>query len=61
MLLTRYYPFAGEVINNSHIECNDSGVYFVEARVNHSLEEFLLQPDDHKVDWPFHELDTQDC
>lgn len=31
MLLTQYYPFAGEVINNSHIECNDSGVYFVEA------------------------------
>ncbi|GJV67034.1 stemmadenine O-acetyltransferase [Tanacetum coccineum] len=48
-LLTRYYPFAGEIKNNLHIECNDTGVYFVEARVNHTLIEFLRQPDDDKV------------
>ncbi|KAI3504016.1 hypothetical protein L1887_32560 [Cichorium endivia] len=48
-LLTLYYPFAGEIMDNFHIECNDRGVYFVEARVNQTLEEFLHQPDDEKV------------
>lgn len=48
-LLTQYYPFAGEITNNFHIDCNDKGVYFVEARVNETLEQFLGQPDDVKV------------
>lgn len=48
-LLTRYYPFAGEINDNLHIECNDKGVYFIEARVNQTLHEFLRHPDDQKV------------
>ncbi|PWA71359.1 transferase, Chloramphenicol acetyltransferase-like domain protein [Artemisia annua] len=48
-ILTRYYPFAGEINDNCHIECNDKGVYFIEARVNQTLEEFLCQPDDQKI------------
>nr|GEU72879.1 vinorine synthase-like [Tanacetum cinerariifolium] len=48
-ILTRFYPIAGEVKNNLHIECNDKGVNFLEARVNQSLKEFLRHPDDEKV------------
>ncbi|GJQ91495.1 putative vinorine synthase [Tanacetum coccineum] len=48
-ILTRFYPIAGEVKNNLHIECNDKGVNFIEARVNQSLKEFLHQPHDEKV------------
>nr|GEU72881.1 hypothetical protein [Tanacetum cinerariifolium] len=38
-----------EVKNNLHIECNDKGVNFIEARINQSLKEFLHQPHDEKV------------
>ncbi|GJU32740.1 putative vinorine synthase [Tanacetum coccineum] len=31
------------------IECNDKGVYYIEARVNQTLEDFLSYPDDEKV------------
>ncbi|KAI3700463.1 hypothetical protein L2E82_45093 [Cichorium intybus] len=48
-LLTLYYHFSGEIMDNFHIKCNDRGVYFVEARVNQTLEEFLHQPEDEKV------------
>ncbi|PWA51416.1 Chloramphenicol acetyltransferase-like domain-containing protein [Artemisia annua] len=48
-ILTRFYPIAGEVKNKLHIECNDKGVNFMEARVNQSLREFLRQPDDKRV------------
>ncbi|PWA85404.1 transferase, Chloramphenicol acetyltransferase-like domain protein [Artemisia annua] len=48
-LLTLYYPFAGEINDNLHIECNDKGVYFIEARVNQTVYEFLCHPDDQKV------------
>ncbi|KAJ0610620.1 putative vinorine synthase [Helianthus annuus] len=45
-ILTRFYPFAGKVKNTLHIECNDEGIYYAEARVNQTLEEFLGHPDD---------------
>ncbi|KAJ9566848.1 hypothetical protein OSB04_002814 [Centaurea solstitialis] len=48
-ILTRFYPVAGEVKDNFHIECNDKGVHFVIARVNQTLEDFLVHPDDQKV------------
>ncbi|CAH1412487.1 unnamed protein product [Lactuca virosa] len=48
-LLTQYYPFAGEIVDIFSIDCNDKGVYFVEARVNQTLQEFLHQPDDQKL------------
>ncbi|GJY63034.1 vinorine synthase-like protein [Tanacetum coccineum] len=44
-ILTRFYPLAGEVKDCLHIECNDKGVNFVEARVKESLKEFLGPPD----------------
>lgn len=39
--LTRYYPFAGKVRDDFHIDCNDEGVYYIETRVNCSLLDFL--------------------
>ncbi|KAI7737847.1 hypothetical protein M8C21_006856 [Ambrosia artemisiifolia] len=36
-ILTRFYPFAGKFKNNRQIECNDEGIYYVEARVNFFL------------------------
>lgn len=48
-ILTQFYPVAGKVVDNLHIECNDEGVYYMEARVNQTLKDFLCDPDDHKV------------
>uniref|UniRef100_UPI001CB97FA1 vinorine synthase-like n=1 Tax=Erigeron canadensis TaxID=72917 RepID=UPI001CB97FA1 len=48
-ILTPFYPLAGEIKDNLRIECNDKGVYFIEAQVNQSLNEFLLSPDDENV------------
>ncbi|GJY46914.1 transferase, chloramphenicol acetyltransferase-like domain protein [Tanacetum coccineum] len=39
-ILTQFYPIAGEVKDNLQIECNDKGVYYIEARVNQTLEDF---------------------
>ncbi|KAK2987330.1 hypothetical protein RJ640_023631 [Escallonia rubra] len=44
--LTHYYPLAGKVKDGlSYIDCNDEGVYYVEAKVSYGLKEFLSQPD----------------
>ncbi|KAJ0025541.1 hypothetical protein Pint_09252 [Pistacia integerrima] len=43
--LTRFYPLAGRVKDYLSIDCNDEGVYYVEARVTSPLFEFLNQPD----------------
>ncbi|KAK3001903.1 hypothetical protein RJ639_021639 [Escallonia herrerae] len=44
--LTRFYPFAGMVTEDLHIECNDQGVYYVETRVSDNLSSFLAKPND---------------
>ncbi|GMI91392.1 hypothetical protein like AT3G26040 [Hibiscus trionum] len=43
--LTRFYPLAGRIKDDLSIVCSDEGAYFVEARVNCRLDEFLQQPD----------------
>ncbi|KAL7617229.1 hypothetical protein Lser_V15G04353 [Lactuca serriola] len=43
--LTRFYPFAGKVASELHIDCNDEGVYFIETRVDDRLENVLKKPD----------------
>ncbi|KAM0064868.1 putative vinorine synthase [Helianthus debilis subsp. tardiflorus] len=48
-ILTRFYPFAGKVKDNLQIECNDEGIYYIEARVNQKLNDFLCHPEDEKV------------
>ncbi|KAK4837882.1 hypothetical protein QYF36_009209 [Acer negundo] len=43
--LTQYYPFAGRVIDNFSVECDDSGATFIEARVANEMSEMLKQPE----------------
>ncbi|KAJ8772750.1 hypothetical protein K2173_027927 [Erythroxylum novogranatense] len=43
--LTRFYPLAGKIRDNLSIDCDDEGAYYVQARVNCSLSEYLKQPD----------------
>lgn len=43
--LTRFYPLAGRIKDDTSIECNDDGVVFVETRVNCFLSTFLRKPD----------------
>ncbi|KAJ4723778.1 vinorine synthase-like [Melia azedarach] len=43
--LSRFYPFAGKIKDSYSVDCNDEGVYFVEAKVNCFLNEFLSNPD----------------
>lgn len=43
--LTSFYPFAGKIKDDLYVDCNDNGVYYVEARVNCHLLEILRQPD----------------
>ncbi|KAL3849683.1 hypothetical protein ACJIZ3_011565 [Penstemon smallii] len=41
-VLSRFYPLAGKVKGSRHIDCNDEGVYYVEAKVNGPLSDFLI-------------------
>ncbi|XXG73298.1 hypothetical protein AAC387_Pa07g2245 [Persea americana] len=43
--LTHLYPFAGRLKDEYHVDCNNQGVEFTEARVNVQLAEFLRQPE----------------
>ncbi|KAK9104216.1 hypothetical protein Scep_021060 [Stephania cephalantha] len=43
--LTLFYPFAGRIKDDYHIDCNDDGAKFVHARVRHlSLSQALSPP-----------------
>lgn len=48
-ILTRFFPLAGEVRDNLYIDCNDKGVYYMEARVNQTLRDYLCNPQDEKM------------
>ncbi|KAE8680362.1 Pre-rRNA-processing protein TSR1 isoform 1 [Hibiscus syriacus] len=44
--LTLFYPFAGRIEDHHlSVDCNDEGAYYVEARVNRPLGEFLKLTD----------------
>ncbi|KAL9462401.1 hypothetical protein AB3S75_000411 [Citrus x aurantiifolia] len=43
--LVHFYPLAGKLTNNFSVDCNDEGVYFVEAVAKSPLNELLIQPD----------------
>ncbi|KAL3810387.1 hypothetical protein ACJIZ3_000024 [Penstemon smallii] len=47
--LSRFYPLAGVVKGSRLIDCNDEGVYYVEAKVSGPLAEFLNQPDNKSI------------
>ncbi|KAB1201176.1 Vinorine synthase [Morella rubra] len=42
--LTHFYPLAGRVKDNSHVDCDDEGAHFVEAKATCTLTEFLEDP-----------------
>ncbi|KAJ8569681.1 hypothetical protein K7X08_006258 [Anisodus acutangulus] len=42
--LTKFYPLGGRLVANSHVNCNDEGIPYVEAIAKCSLSEFLLDP-----------------
>ncbi|MBA0711544.1 hypothetical protein Golax_010712 [Gossypium laxum] len=42
--LTRFYPLAGRIKNNSIVDCNDEGIPFKEAQVKCRLSDFLRDP-----------------
>ncbi|PIN14888.1 Vinorine synthase [Handroanthus impetiginosus] len=43
-ILTLFPPMAGRIQENSYIDCNDDGVYFVEARVHAGLDQVIKEP-----------------
>ncbi|KAJ4715317.1 vinorine synthase-like [Melia azedarach] len=43
-VLTLYYPLAGKIKDDISVDCNDEGIYFVEARAKIPLNQFLNQP-----------------
>ncbi|XP_021911535.1 BAHD acyltransferase At5g47980-like [Carica papaya] len=43
--LTLFYPLAGKMKDDCSIDCDDEGANFLEARVNHTLHQFLSKPD----------------
>ncbi|XP_027152601.1 vinorine synthase-like [Coffea eugenioides] len=42
--LTRFYPLAGRLIDNTYVDCNDEGIPYVEARASCRLSDFLDNP-----------------
>ncbi|KDP20131.1 hypothetical protein JCGZ_05900 [Jatropha curcas] len=43
--LSRFYPLAGKVKDRFSIDCNDEGVFYIEAKSNILLSQYLAQPD----------------
>ncbi|KAL3501998.1 hypothetical protein ACH5RR_036447 [Cinchona calisaya] len=49
-ILVPFYPLAGKIIKDGfHIECNDDGVYYVEARTNMQLSDLLKKPENELI------------
>ncbi|XP_042032147.1 vinorine synthase-like [Salvia splendens] len=42
--LTIFYPIAGTLVQNLHVDCDDTGAEFVEARVHAPLSHFTQNP-----------------
>ncbi|KAJ8750301.1 hypothetical protein K2173_014216 [Erythroxylum novogranatense] len=42
--LTRFYPLAGRIKDQRTVDCNDEGVLYVVAQVNHEMYNFLEAP-----------------
>ncbi|XP_071918879.1 epi-neemfruitin B 7-O-acetyltransferse L7AT-like [Coffea arabica] len=59
--LVHFYPLAGKVKDNLHVDCNDDGMYYVEARVNAQLSDFLGHPQQKLIHGllPFHPSSTE--
>ncbi|KAM7497728.1 hypothetical protein LguiA_022142 [Lonicera macranthoides] len=44
--LTQYYPFAGRLISENCVHCNDNGVEYEEAQLECTMSEVVDEPDD---------------
>ncbi|KAH7835350.1 hypothetical protein Vadar_025357 [Vaccinium darrowii] len=42
--LTRFYPLAGRIVDNLYVDCNDEGVYYVEAEAESRLSKVISEP-----------------
>ncbi|XP_059446884.1 stemmadenine O-acetyltransferase-like [Corylus avellana] len=42
--LTRFYPLAGRIKDNFHVDCNNEGLHYVEAKATCKLSEILEDP-----------------
>ncbi|XP_050204947.1 BAHD acyltransferase At5g47980-like [Mercurialis annua] len=47
--LTRFYPLAGRIKDNSVIECNDEGAVFIEAKADCFLSQALENPNNEMI------------
>ncbi|XP_059657763.1 stemmadenine O-acetyltransferase-like [Cornus florida] len=47
--LTRFYPLAGQVMNNLYVDCNDTGIPYVEARATCRLSEVVRDPNPNEL------------
>ncbi|KAL1531700.1 shikimate O-hydroxycinnamoyltransferase [Salvia divinorum] len=48
-ILAIFYPIAGTVVQNSHVDCDDAGAEFVEARVHAPLSHITENPNFEKL------------
>ncbi|KAJ4715318.1 vinorine synthase-like [Melia azedarach] len=58
--LSRFYPFAGKIKDNLSVDCNDEGIYFVEARVKSSLSDYFNQPNFANANYKFIPFDVKE-
>ncbi|KAH7570429.1 hypothetical protein ACOSP7_018561 [Xanthoceras sorbifolium] len=58
-VLTRFYPLAGRIKDNTSIDCDDQGMPFMEATINCSLSDVIRNPIPAELNklLPFPELD----
>ncbi|KAG9141876.1 hypothetical protein Leryth_013997 [Lithospermum erythrorhizon] len=43
-LLSLYYPYAGRIVDNKVVDCNDKGAILSEARIMSTMSDILKQP-----------------
>ncbi|MED6217312.1 hypothetical protein PIB30_016501 [Stylosanthes scabra] len=48
-VLSIYHPFCGRVKDNSTVECDDSGILFIESKVTTDLSHILNNPQVHEI------------
>ncbi|TMW81452.1 hypothetical protein EJD97_009528 [Solanum chilense] len=50
-VLSSYYPFAGRIKdNNTYVDCDDTGVEYLNVKINHSMSDILNSPSNDVAD-----------
>ncbi|KAJ8899693.1 hypothetical protein K2173_019391 [Erythroxylum novogranatense] len=47
--LALFYPIAGRLVGNTHVECDDKGVHFIEAEANCKILDFIENPNCNEI------------